>query len=546
MQKKTFMRLTYLLLVFSALLSASTFAANSSVSTKIPDNFALGIISTLRFDKFALLDNLKVSVHIAPPRIGDLLVQLQCPNGHLVTLHNRVGGTRHNLNVTYHVSDCENIQVAGDWKLRISDNVQGAAGSLLSWTMHSTAHKSTNALFHIGSIKGWTLIGNAITPGDNQLNVQVETLGKVESLAVSIDKGSTQALTATGAGFAALVDISQLPPGEHTLSLTANDSQTPFATLPFQRSHPLYVLMTTDWDSADSADSILRLHDKLHVEHPVLKFTHFFAPYTFTDPSVTPTRRAELVDWLLRLARDYQDEIGLHIHPFCNFVNTVPGVRCRFKPSDSYDKGDPTGYTVLSSAYSEQEYLQLLKAADALFTAHGLGKPTAFRTGSWAANAGTLKALVTDGFVVDSSANNWARIDEAQHEDNSMLWKWNRQHWRPINDTSQPYYPNTENPALANQPVLPILEIPDNGSLVDYVTGTEMIDIFNANWVGRPLVHPTTFVMGFHPVSYGQGFHQRIEKALAHIDYYLAATGEGPVVYESASHVAKVFGALRK
>ena len=125
-------------------------------------------------------------------------------------------------------------------------------------------------------------------------------------------------------------------------------------------------------------------------------------------------RQAYLVDWLLRLSTTYQDEIGLHIHPFCNFVSTVPGVPRRIKPSDSYDKGDSTGYTVLSAAYSESEFFKLLEAADALFTAHGLGKPTAFRTGSWAANAGTLKALAEDGFVADSSANNWARIEESR------------------------------------------------------------------------------------------------------------------------------------
>ena len=104
-----------------------------------------------------------------------------------------------------------------------------------------------------------------------------------------------------------------------------------------------------------------------------------------------------------------------------------------------------------------------------------------FRTGSWAADAGTLKALAEDGFVADSSANNWARIEESRHEGNGMLYTWNRRHWAPINDVSQPYYPNAQNSAIAGKPTIPILEIPDNGSLVDYVTGNEMIEIFNVN-----------------------------------------------------------------
>ncbi len=236
----------------------------------------------------------------------------------------------------------------------------------------------------------------------------------------------------------------------------------------------------------------------------------------------------------------------MHIHPFCNFVDTVPGVPCRFKPSDSYDKGDTTGYTVLSSAYSEIEFLKLLRAADTLFTVHGLGKPTSFRAGSWAADTDVLKALAEDGFLADSSANNWARIEESRHDGNGMLYIWNRQHWKPITDISQPYHPNVENPAINGKPSIPILEIPDNGSLVDYVTGNEMIEIFNFNWSGKPQLRPATFVFGFHPVSYDRSFHRRIEKTLAHIDSFLASNGEGPVVYETVTRISRVFEDLPK
>ena len=116
----------------------------------------------------------------------------------------------------------------------------------------------------------------------------------------------------------------------------------------------------------------------------------------------------------------------------------------------------------------------------------------------------------------------------------------------PITDISQPYYPNSSNPAAAGKPAIPILEIPDNGSLVDYVTGDEMIEIFNVNCFDAPLRHPATFVFGFHPVSYDRSFHRRIEKVLAHIDSFLASNGEGPVVYETVSRVSSVFKDLPK
>ena len=511
------------------------------ISLKIPDNFSLGIVSSIRLDDFALLKTVNIEIHIAHPHIGDLLVQLECPNGRIVTLHNRDGGRKKNLNAAYRITECDNSQVAGNWRLRISDNAPSAAGSLLSWKLRITADKTHGPLFRIGGVKDWYLIGNAITPGNDSLNVRVDVTGKAKSMEAVIDGGPSRQLTKTFAGFDGTIDISKLPPGLHSLSLAADGGQSPFAMLHFRRSHPLYVLMTTDWDSSDSRDSILHLHEKLHIEHPELKITHFFGPYTFTDPVVSPVRRTYLADWLIRLRATYQDEIGLHIHPYCNFVNTVSGVPCRFKPSDSYDKGDTTGYTVLINAYSESEFLKLLRAADTLFIVHSLGKPTAFRAGSWAADTDVLQALAEDSFVADSSANNWARIEEARDDGNGMLYTWNRQHWKPITDISQPYYPNSQNPATAGKPAIPILEIPDNGSLVDYVTGDEMIEIFNFNWFGTPLLRPATFVSGFHPVSYSLGFHRRIEKVLTHIDRYLASNGEGPVVYETVSRISRVF-----
>jgi subtilisin-like proprotein convertase family protein len=540
------LNLSFLLVAITAIVFGNQLViadnrGNLTIPLKIPDNFPLGIVSVIRLDDFALLKTINVEVHIAHPHISDLLVQLECPSGQVVTLHNRLGGRKRNLNATYRVRACENSNVVGNWKLRISDNSPSAAGSLLSWKLHAKVEKSDAPIFRIGSIKDCYLIGNAVTPGSDKLNAHIDVSGKAAAMEATIDGVASHPLVKTDAAFDGTLDLTQLPPGLHTLSLTEGSNQTPIARLQFRRSHPLYVLMTTDWDSSDSQDSILKLHEKLHTGHPGLKFTHFLGPYTFTDPSVPKVRQAYLANWLLRLHSAYQDEIGLHIHPFCNFVNTVPGVPCRIKPSDSYDKGDSTGYTVLSAAYSENEYLKLLRAADSLFTEHGLGKPTAFRAGSWAANAGTLKALAEDGFVADSSANNWARIEESRHDGNGFLYTWNREHWHPITDISQPYYPSLINAATSGKPSIPILEIPDNGSLVDYVTGEEMIEIFNRNWFGSTLIRPTTYVMGFHPVSYSLGFHKRIEKVLAHIDNYLAAKGDGPVVYETVSHMPIVF-----
>jgi len=401
--------------------------------------------------------------------------------------------------------------------------------------------------YHINGVRKWYLIGNSLTPGNNIIHFRVDTDADVQSLEVFIDNQFTGKLSKATAEFVGNIDITSLIPGKHSLQLIADGNATFIAKCFFYRSHPIYVLLTTDWDTSDSKNSVLKRHEQLHYEHPALKITHFFAPYTFTDPALSEPRRIYLANWIIRLRDSYQDEIGLHIHPYCNFVNTVAGVDCHFKPSDTFQIGDSSGYTVLSSSYSETDYLRLLKAADALFIAHGLGKPTSFRTGSWAAGAHTLKALAADGFVADSSANNWLRIkEESKNDGNGLLYKWNRQHWRTINDLSQPYYPSEHNPSTTGIPSINILEVPDNGSLVDYVTADEMIRIFKSNWPGRALSRPGTYVFGFHPVSYNQAFHERIEKTLNYIDHFLAENDQGPVVYETLSHMAGLFSSASR
>jgi hypothetical protein len=104
--------------------------------------------------------------------------------------------------------------------------------------------------------------------------------------------------------------------------------------------------------------------------------------------------------------------------------------------------------------------------------------------------------------------------------------------WSTINDTSQPYYPNVDDKQSPAAPHVPILEVPDNAIMVDYVTTQEMIGIFAANWPGPALPEPRVYMMGFHPSS---GFttdeYNRVHGILEHADLYRASQHAGPVVY---------------
>jgi hypothetical protein len=391
--------------------------------------------------------------------------------------------------------------------------------------------------------RAWSLVPNELSAGHDALGWSVEAPAEVSSVVVWLD-GAPAGEADAGPGFAGSVDVGAVAPGEHELLFAEPDAEVAFARRTFVRTHPLYVLVSVDWDRADTVDSELGWQDDLHDDHPALRLTHFVGPWTFTDPDVPPERADLLVDWLTQHRDEDRDEIGLHIHPFCSFVDTT-SVPCREAPSYVYDEGDPTGYTVLSSAYTVEEYTELLLAADTLFEARGMGKPTSFRAGGWIADEGVLQALVNAGYVADTSANNWQLMEEWEGGANGVLWAWNQEHWAGIDSTSQPYYPSAADASVAGSPSIGILEVPDNGILADYVEVEEMIAVLEANWDGGAVGEPKVFSIGYHNRTTGLGFNFRdnIEDTLDHVDRFLAQDDAGPLVYATLSEMPIVWPA---
>jgi len=386
--------------------------------------------------------------------------------------------------------------------------------------------------YAVTGVTPWNLVGNALTPGQDTLAVAVAAPTGVETIDVWVAGGPGQRLTLDDAThqFTGTLAIGALPAGEHALLFAADSGEVAFARATFIRTHPLYFFVSTDWDFADPGDVALAAHDRLRTAHPGIRFTQFVGPYTYTDPMVTVARQAELTTWLTTRRDQFGDEIGLHIHPWCHFV-TSAGLPCITDQSTVYAT-DATGYTIKLAAYGQKGLETLLTRADALFAEHGLGKPVTFRAGGWTASVENLAALAGHGYVADTSALNWARIEEWTRPSIAELWRWNMETWSTIGDTSQPYYPNVTDKQSPAPPNLPILEVPDNAVMVDYVTKEEMKSIFTANWGGGPLAQPTTYMMGFHPSSsWTSSEYNRADGILDHADQFLADRHAGPVVY---------------
>lgn len=394
--------------------------------------------------------------------------------------------------------------------------------------------------YTVSGARQWYLVGDALTPGDDTLELAVKGPSSTSVVDLWLDGRFAKRATRTSTGWKFAIDIADLPPGEHEVLLAADGDEYAFAQVTFKRSHPLYVAVSNDWDTSDHGDDKLERQERLHENHPRLVITHFVGPYTFTDPALSAARKQELVDWVKGFEASKGDEIGLHVHPWCHFV-TSAGVTCRTTPSFS-KASDATGYTVILGSYTRTELEKMFLRANDLFVQNGLGRPTSFRAGGWTATLDVLKALSTAGHVADASACNWARLEEWQNVAGADLYRWNRENWMPIDEETQPYYPNVDDILADAPPHLSILEVPDNGALVDYVSSEEMISMFEKNYTpGVPLTESRQYSIGYHPVNFSEQYFVRIDTALAEIDRHLAADDRGPVIYARMSDLPKAF-----
>ncbi|HUS32761.1 MAG TPA: hypothetical protein VMZ53_29875 [Kofleriaceae bacterium] len=387
--------------------------------------------------------------------------------------------------------------------------------------------------------KHWLLVGDSLTPGDAKFTATVKAPADVSTVDLWIDGHYVSSAQGHGT-FTLTANAEDLAIGDHVALLAKRGSTQAFASVKITRTAPLYVAVSNDWDDPDHTDDKLERQERLHTRHPHMVITHFVGPYTFTDPSVSAARQQVLVDWL----KGYEakgDEIGVHIHPWCNFVQAA-GVTCRTSPSFAH-ASDTTGYTVILGSYTEPELEKLFKKANELFAAHGLGRPTSFRAGGWTATSDVITAMGKTGYKVDASAANWARLEEWRGVANASIYEWNQQHWGPVDETTQPYYPSVDDILADAAPHQRVLEVPDNGALVDYVSAQEMIDMFRVNFDGRALTEAKQYSIGYHPVDFSESFFQRIDGALTEIDKHLAVDDRGPVIYARMTDLVKAFPA---
>lgn len=383
----------------------------------------------------------------------------------------------------------------------------------------------------------WVLTSDGLTEGAETLGVSFSLASHFKYARVSVDDREGDVITRGEDGrFAIDVSVEGLSPGDHTVVVTSKSKKTKLGTATFHVSAPLYVVVSTDWDDTRMSDAYLARIEGLRQQHPGLVYSHFFAPFHYTDPQVSDARKEEIDAWIKQQRDEFGDELGVHIHGWCHFVETTD-VTC--KTADSFYRDDGTGYTTILASYSQSEMEKILDASKTMFAAHDLGNPTSFRAGGWTADAGTLKALANTGFTVDSSAVPASHLVSWR---GYALYDWTMAHWEGITETSQPYFPLEADVAKADPDRgISLLEVPDNGVLVDYVRGDEMRAIYEMNHDGGTLEQPTLYQVGFHPPNFSSEYMDRMNAALDLVDEHLYESDTGPAVYVTISNLTQVW-----
>jgi M6 family metalloprotease-like protein len=114
---------------------------SSAPQRAIPDNDARGIEDVISIAGDGSVRRAEVDVAIRHSFIGDLVVELTSPSAASAVLHDRVGGGRDDLRVTYDETNAPALAnlrgqgAGGDWTLRVRDVARQDVGMLERWAV---------------------------------------------------------------------------------------------------------------------------------------------------------------------------------------------------------------------------------------------------------------------------------------------------------------------------------------------------------------------------------------------------------------------------
>ena len=255
----------------------------------------------------------------------------------------------------------------------------------------------------------------------------------------------------------------------------------------------LELVVSVDWEGRDLTEANVGAMETFRKRFPDVPMTQFLNAAYYTKPS------AKAPDVTARIQRALlpRDEHGLHVHGWKRLFE-ASGVAFRRTPTFwgpstplQNDCNVDCGHEVPISAYTTDELRKVFRYSLDTLEIAGFSRARSFRAGGWMAKPVVLEALVSEGIVRDNSAVNEPFLRE---EIGTLpLDAWLRELWPAVTSVSQPY--------LLKTPAGPIMEIPDNGALADYISAQDMLGVY-AVCAADKKKNPTK------SVSINVGFHQ--------------------------------------
>lgn len=293
-------------------------------------------------------------------------------------------------------------------------------------------------------------------------------------------------------------------------------------------SYPVYVVWTMDWEGFDFNTNNLTQVSILTDRAQKVPISHFFNPRYYVSNDVRNERANEFLSWIKNRVNTHDDYIGLHQHMFFDMVEAY-GVTAKQQPTWA-NRG--TGSDVPLTEYTYEEQYKIISGGLETLKSLGLTEINSFRAGGWFANEDTLKVLEELGLEMDSSGRTYYVLG------NDLPGPWR------LEETRQPYYPckKDQNANCDGDTAFDVLELPNNGGESWRFTASELVARFAANYKSGP-AEKTTFV---NFLSHPEGFqvdYPKMTELFGHIDRFLYANDNGPVIYTNLNNAKSAWEA---
>jgi hypothetical protein len=279
----------------------------------------------------------------------------------------------------------------------------------------------------------------------------------------------------------------------------------------------MVIVMTVDWEGRDLDPKNLTAIKRFRKKYPGVPMLHFLNAAYYTKPNANPKMITQKINSVLRP----HDEHGLHIHAWKTLIESS-GVPFRKVP----DLGGwslrgcdfDCGHVVSIEAYKTQEMQKILRNSVNILNKNGFNRPRSFRAGAWQTGPNVAKALLKEGFNIDSSATVTDFVDRAWGK-SSLLHKSIKDLWPNMTIDKQPYvYLRNGNKKL--------WEVPNNGSLADYTNAADVMSVLKKNvdaFLEKPKLRHFVNI-GFHQETAAK-YLPRIDLAIQEIIKYSKEKG---------------------